>query len=117
MNSIEIDIANYPEIVALTGILVSEHWRNKAMPRLTEQPGWAPNKTRQQFYAEVGRRFKIDYRPHATHDPLVAWVNSTEKSSLLQQAFSPNDNLAQIGWQSRAQWLPSNLSHRSSEPV
>jgi hypothetical protein len=79
MNSIEIDVANYPEVVALTAILASEHWRRKAAPDAAD----LHSRAEQQFYAEVARRLKIGYRPRS-YDPLVAWVNDERRSQLLQ---------------------------------
>jgi hypothetical protein len=77
MNSIELDVANYPEVVALAGILVSEHWRRKVVPHQGEPPAWAPNSAHQQFYAEVGRRLKLPYQPYG-YDPLVTWSTTSD---------------------------------------
>jgi hypothetical protein len=108
MNSTEIDIANYPEVIALTGILVSEYWRRKVVPHDDERPSWAPNSAQQQFYAEVGRRLKIRYQVYS-YDPLATWVDHIRRSYLLQ--------LAHVGWQTPGASLPPNVSHRRSEPV
>jgi hypothetical protein len=87
VNSIEVDVANYPGTVALVGMLASEHWLRKAVPDHVDEPDWAPNSGRRQFYEEVGRRLKIDYRP-GSYDPLAAWVTNERRSQLLRQAWS-----------------------------
>jgi hypothetical protein len=96
MNSIELDIANYPEVVALTGLLASEHWRRKVAPHHQQRPNWAPNSAEQQFYTEARRRLKIDYQPWG-YDPLAAWVDHIKRSYLLQTANHPAEG--QLGRQ------------------
>lgn len=86
MNSIEIDVANYPETVALAGILVSEHWRRKVVRHHNEPPNWAPNISHQKFYAEVSRRLKIDYQPYSSYDPLATWMDHLRHSYQQQPA-------------------------------
>jgi len=80
MSSTEVDVANYPEVIALTGILVSEHWRRKAVPDHDGQPNWTPNRAQQQLYAEVARRLKIHYQPNG-YDPLVTWVDQVRPTT------------------------------------
>ena len=68
----ETEIVNYPEAVALTGILISEHWTSKAISLGPRKDGL------RQFYAEVRRRLDFDIRPTTFGDPMVTWVNDKQ---------------------------------------
>ncbi|MEV4125025.1 hypothetical protein [Nocardia sp. NPDC049707] len=74
-DSTEFNIANYPEIVSLTSILISYHWITKAV-----SPERTPEDLR-QFYAEVRHRLGIDIGRDGfvdQHDPLTVWVEKQQ---------------------------------------
>ncbi|GAA3561305.1 hypothetical protein GCM10022222_51330 [Amycolatopsis ultiminotia] len=84
MNSIELDVTNYPEVVTLAGLLASEYWR-RTLVNHDEPPNWAPNSAEQRLYDEASRRLKIAYQPWG-YDPLATWVDHIRRSYLLQRA-------------------------------
>ncbi|NCL77129.1 MULTISPECIES: TniQ family protein [unclassified Rhodococcus (in: high G+C Gram-positive bacteria)] len=75
----ETEMADYPEVVALTALLISDTWTSKAV-------SLGPRKnTLRQFYTEVGRRLDLDIRFDNIDDPLVSWVNEQQHALELQR--------------------------------
>jgi hypothetical protein len=60
------EIVQYPEVVALTGILASPHWQRIAVSSDSVETD--------RFHHEVQRRVIPDYRPGDLFDPLVSWM-------------------------------------------
>lgn len=90
VHSAEMHAANYPEIVALTAILVSDHWRSHATrlrswPHTTALNG---DPDHQRFYAEVSRHLQIEYNP-SSYDPLTNWVDKHTPTIQQLQTIDP----------------------------
>lgn len=80
----ETEMADYPETVALTALLISDVWTSKAISLGSRKV------TLRQFYTEVGRRLDLDIRFDSIHDPLVGWVNEQQHAlELLRYRSDP----------------------------
>jgi hypothetical protein len=64
--------AQYPRVIALTGMFLSLHWRQAVVSTDLFDL--------ERFYFEVSRRVIADYVPAGPLDPLVDWVTEQRKS-------------------------------------
>lgn len=66
-----ISLANYPETVALAGLLA------EAAPAV--RPIWRDEVSLEQFCAEVSRRLRIRYQPSDSRDPLIKFLDQQRR--------------------------------------
>ncbi|WP_433358930.1 hypothetical protein [Streptosporangium sp. CA-115845] len=79
----------YPEVVGLSGILVSPRWRTLAVDRFVD--GLA------DFYAEI-RKVTPDYIPRGASDPVLHWVDDQLRlNKALRSGRDPRIVLSRFG--------------------
>jgi hypothetical protein len=82
-NGIEWHMAAYPDVIALTTVLVDPHWRQYAASTPEgDSAGTRVHLRKCALYDEISSGLGLDGRPRSYDDPLAHWVIEQERSDI-----------------------------------